>query len=210
LLDPATFNAKSLPLALHAGTERYTQTLDQANDVERALQRYLGEGGLLVSIPVQPFPFYYNEQGESVVGAGRLGFPIAGSGAHQRDDVPEGARVAGWETPPTGPKLSFDIDTEALPGLPASVPFPRAGDLRWRPGTEALVAEDDVYVPLAALRDEQGKAYGDGIVYVEHRASAPKGGKNLYVWMRMPDALPRDDLLFALFRFAAEKIGDVE
>jgi len=61
-------------------------------------------------------------------------------------------------------------------------------------------------VPLAELRDDAGNAHGDGIVYVEHRASEPRNGRVLYVWMRMADVLGRDDLFFALFSFARERM----
>jgi hypothetical protein len=208
LLDPAVFNARDLPLVLHAGGEGFVQSLNQARDVEQSLLRYLGEGGLLMAIPFQPFPFYYNEKGEAVVAAGRLGFPIAGSGVAERDDLPEGAQVAGWEQPPAGVELTFHVDTQALPGVPETAPFPTDGDLRWRPATPALVAKGDVYLPLAQLKDADGKSYGGGIVYIEHRASAPQNGKVLYVWMRLPDVLGRDELLFALFRFAAERLTE--
>ena len=207
LLDPAVFSAKAVPLALYAAGERFVQSLNEKRDVERALERYLGEGGLLMAVSSQPFPFYYNEDGDAVVAAGRLGFPIAGSGVQARDDIPEGAEVAGWETPPQGVELTFSVDTEALPGLPDTVPFPSSGDQRWRPATPASVAKDDVYVPLARLEDAKGKFYGDGIVYIEHKASAPRNGKNLYVWMRMPETLGLNESLFAVFRFAAQKLG---
>jgi len=191
---------------VHAAGERYLQTFREQGDIERALLRYLREGGLLVVVPHQPFPFYYNEKGETEVAAGRLGLPIAGSGANQRDDVPAQAQVRGWEEPPAGVKLSFHLDTNALPGLPEQAAFPSSGDRRWRPATRGLTAEGDVYLPLAELKDDAGNSYGDGIVYVEHRASEPRGAKVIYVWMRMPDILDRDDLFFALFRFAGARI----
>ena len=206
ILDPARFNAQTVPLAVHAAGERYLQTFREQGDVERALGRYLREGGLLMVVPHQPFPFYYNERGEMDIAAGRLGLPIVGSGAQQRDDVPAQAEVRGWEEPPAGVKLTFHLDTEALPGLPGEVAFPERGDLRWRPATRALTAEGDVYIPLAELRDDAGRAYGDGIAYVEHRASEPRSGRVLYVWMRMADVLGRDDLFFALFSFARERM----
>jgi glycoprotein endo-alpha-1,2-mannosidase len=206
LLEPEKFSARALPIAVYAAGERYVETVREQGDVERALQRYLREGGLLVVIPHGPFPFYYNEKGETVVAAGRLGLPIAGSGALQRADVPAQAAVRGWEEPPAGAKLTFHLDTEALPGLPDSLPFPDRGDLRWRPATGALTAERDLYHPLAELRDEDGNSYGDGIVYLEHKAGALENGKVLYVWMRMPDILGADELFSALFRFAAERI----
>jgi len=206
LLDPAVFGAKHIPITLYASGEGFVQSLDKDGDVEQALLRYLGEGGFLIAASPQPFPFYYNEKGESVVAAGRFGFPIAGSGALQRNDIPEGAQVKGWEKPPAGVELTFHVDQKALPGVPATAPFPRGGDLRWRPATPALAAVEDVYLPLARLKDADGKSYGDGIVYIEHQKTAPKKGKNLYVWMRMFDVLGKDEALFALFRFAAEKL----
>ena len=207
LVMEQVFNVEAVPLVVHAAGERYVQTFREDGDVERALLRYLQEGGLLVVIPHQPFPFYYNETGERDIAAGRLGLPIAGSGAHQRDDVPEQAQVRGWEEPPADAKLTFHLDTDALPGLPAQVAFPTAGDLRWRPATKTLTAEGDMYLPLAELRNDAGNSYGDGMVYVEHRASEPRDARIIYVWMRMPDMLDRDDLFFALFSFAAARIG---
>ena len=58
---------------------------------------------------------------------------------------------------------------------------------------------------LARLVDAQGRHYGDGIAYVHHRSSAPKGGRNLYVWQRMPELLGVDRLLLEVLRIAAEK-----
>jgi hypothetical protein len=207
LLDEGTFSPERLPVVLNAGNEHYVQTLHEQGDIDAALLRYLRAGGLLMCLTSQPFPFYYNEAGDAVVSAPDFGLPIAGSGANLRDDVPDAARVRGWETPPPERTLTFHVNTEELPGLPEEVPFPETGDLRWRPATQALTAQRDVYLPLAELTDEAGVAMGDGIAYIEHRASEPRGGKVLYVWMGMPKALGGNDLLYALFRFAAEKAG---
>ncbi|MBN2307478.1 MAG: hypothetical protein JXR94_00820 [Candidatus Hydrogenedentes bacterium] len=208
LLDPAVFSPGALPVVLQAGGERFVQSVNESGDIERAIQRYLGEGGFLVAIPSAPFPFYYNEAEEAVVAARRLGLPIAGSGANQRDDAPEAAAVKGWEAPPEGVALTFHVDREALPGMPAAGPFPEAGDVRWRPATRALTAEGDVYRPLVQLRDGQGRSYGDAAAYVEHRASAPRGGRNLYVWMRTPEALGQNDAFFNLFRFVGQRLSE--
>jgi hypothetical protein len=207
LLDAEVFSAKQVPVVLHAGSEGFVQSVDVQGDVEQALRRYLGEGGLLMAVSYQPFPFYYNEKRETVNAAGRLGFPIVGSGAPAREDRPDAARVRGWEEPPEDANLTFRVDTDVLAGLPAIAPFPGSGDQRWRPATDALLANNDVYVPLARLRDAQGNLYGDGIAYIEHGSSPPRNGKNLYVWMRMPDVLGGNDLFFALFRFAAKRLN---
>ena len=101
-------------------------------------------------------------------------------------------------------ELTFEVDNEALMNLPLSIPFPETGDLRWRPGTGDDLHEDDIYLPLARLRDAKGNDYGDGIIYVEHRASPPVKGKNIYAWMRMLDIFNTDDFLYALFHLAGE------
>ena len=205
VLDPVLFNARQLPVVVYAGAESYVQTVREKGDVDKAILRYLAEGGLLVALPTGPFPFYYNESGEAVVSAGRFGFPIGGSGAFGRADVAPAATVRGWETPPEGVKLAFQLDTERLAGLPKSVPFPDTGDPRWRPCTGAVLPEGDVYLPLARLVDDRGHHYGDGVAYIEHKVSPPRGGKNIYAWKRMADVLAADPFLFAIFRLAAEK-----
>jgi hypothetical protein len=193
VLDPAVLNPKSLPIVLQAGDEHYVRTLKTDGDVVLALQRYLKEGGFLVAAMFQPYPFYHDDSaGKTAIAAGPLGFPVTG----------------GWEKPPEGVALSFHVDTQSLPGLPTTAPFPAVGDLRWRPATPDRVAKEDLYLPLAQLKDGSGKSYGDGIVYVEHKASEPRNGRNLYVWMRMPEALGGDLALFEIFRFAASKLGE--
>ena len=67
--------------------------------------------------------------------------------------------------------------------------------------------EQDLYIPLATLKDQTGRSWGDGIAYIHHQISEPRGGKALYVWMRMADVVDRNRLLFELFRSAAEKAG---
>jgi hypothetical protein len=188
VLDPDQLNVKNYPVLVYASGERYTQSLLEEGDVDAAILRYLGEGGLLMTLPSQPFPFFYNEAGESVLSARKLGLPVKGA----------------WETPPSGVELTFEVDNEALMNLPLSIPFPETGDLRWRPGTGDDLHEDDIYLPLARLRDAKGNDYGDGIIYVEHRASPPVKGKNIYAWMRMLDIFNTDDFLYALFHLAGE------
>lgn len=202
-LDPAVLDAKRLPILLVAGGEQYVRTVHQDGDVETALRRYLQGGGLLMAFSHEPYPFFYDETGRPNVAAGRLGFPILGSGRPRRSGPSERTFVRAWESPPPGVELTFHVDRQRLPGLPATAAFPAGGDRRWRPATEALAAPGDRYLPLASLRDAAGNGYGDGIAYVEHRESEPKGGRNLYVWMRMPDVLGANETLLAIFRFAA-------
>ncbi|MEW6358388.1 MAG: endo-1,3-alpha-glucanase family glycosylhydrolase [Planctomycetota bacterium] len=206
LLDPAVLNAKNMPVVVYAGFEDYVQSVKEDGDADRALVRYLNEGGLVMSLGAGPFPFYRNEKEKSVVSAGKFGFPICGSGAFGREDVPREAVCRGWESPPDGARLTFHVDNKILAGLPETAPFPTAGDLRWRPCNGAVLPDGDVYLPLAQLKDYAGKSYGDGVVYIEHCVSPPKNGKNIYVWTRMTDVLDREGLLFNIFRLAAEKM----
>ncbi len=189
IVDAARFSGEAFPIAIYASHERYQNTVHEDGDVDTALQAYLREGGMLVCVSSGPFPFYSTEEGP-VNAAIRLGLPVK----------------QGWERPPEGSSPTFDIDTALLPGLPPSVDFPKAGDLRWRPAGRDLLAERDVYTPLARLRDANGDSLGDGIAYVERVASEPVGAKTLYVWMRMPDALGADTLYPALFRFALDRL----
>ncbi len=196
VLDPDKLSVQDFPVLLYASGERYTQTLREKEDIDEAILGYLGQGGLLMALPALPFPFYYNEKGEAVSSARKFGFPIEG--------------VKGWEKPPSHVKLTFEVANSLLPGLPPSAPFPETGDLRWRPGIGGDLSEGDVYLPLARLKDEKGHDYGDGIVYVEHRVSAPKNGKNIYAWMRMPDVLNTEDVFYELFRLAGEKMTGMD
>jgi glycoprotein endo-alpha-1,2-mannosidase len=190
--DPAIFNPRNFPIVLHAGGEHYTGTGRVAGDVLPALQHYLTQGGFLISMPREPFPFYYDDtSGRPQVIANQIGLPVQ----------------QGWEQPPAGARLIFSFDTNSLPAVPATAPFPAGGDLRWRPANRAAAGREDLYLPLASLADAQGRLLGEGIAYVEHRTPPLQGGRTLYVWMRMGDVAGEDKLMPAVFQFAGEKIG---
>ena len=190
--DPAVFNPATMPLVLHAGDETYARTGTSGDDVVSALQRYLAAGGFLVSLPHQPFPFYRDlATGAAHPATQEVGLPVQ----------------YGWERPPEGIALAFQFDTGSLPGLPATAAFPVGGDLRWRPAVSNLVGTADHYLPLARLTDSDGTSYGDGIAFVACQSAPLRGGRTLYAWMRMTDVVDRDELLFALFRFAGERLA---
>ncbi len=192
LLDPAILNPGNIPLLLHAGGEYYLTSVRTERDVEKALQRYLVADGFLMSIPFQPLPFNYDINTRRVAPiANKLGLPIA----------------QGWERPPEGAVLTFHMNQQALPGLPATAAFPATGDLRWRPATRSLAGKEDFYLSLADLTDANGQSYGDAIAYIEHKTPPLTRGKTLYAWMRMPDLPGMDQALFALFRFAGERLA---
>lgn len=202
VLDPERFRASQVQLAVYAAGERYVRTVEDDDDVIRALRRYLRGGGTLLVAPHLPHPFFYDETGATVLRSAQVGVPIWASAPMRRDVVEP--HVSSWETPPvTG--LTFHARAPLALDA-AAAPFPKSGDVRWRPASGSVVGAADVYVPLASLRDARGNHYGDGIVYVEHREGALAGGKSVYVWMRMQDVFGRNTLNFALLKFVAEKL----
>ncbi|MBI3920562.1 MAG: hypothetical protein HY318_04005, partial [Armatimonadetes bacterium] len=178
VLDPAQYF-----LAVDVGGENYYQNVNGKEDGDRAIQGYLRGGGTLLVLSPGPFPFYYNEKGTPVVSAPKFGLPIAGSGLENRQDKLEGVKVSGWEKPPVGAKLTFEVNTtpKILPDLPAKFPFPTEGDPRWRPIVN-VVSEQDVYTPLLTLKDGKGQSYGDGGAIIEFKSGDLKGGRVVYVW----------------------------
>ncbi|MGC9318937.1 MAG: glycoside hydrolase family 99-like domain-containing protein [Armatimonadota bacterium] len=204
VIDPQVLAPEHLPLLIYAGGEHYVSTVHEPRDVDRALRRYLSDGGVLLAAPDGPFPFYYDENGEEVQAAPALGLPVVGSGR----DALATEQPSGWERPPDVEDLHFEIDATLLPGLPDRVDFPHGGDLRWRPASDALLADGDLYVPLATLQDASGRSFGEGIAWIEHRESDPVGGRLLYAWMRMDDVLDAQRLYVALLTFPAEQIAD--
>ncbi len=199
VVDPKAFNAAACPVTVYGGHESYTQSVGAGGDVDDALVGYLKEGGLIMALGDGPLPFYYNARREAVRSAGRFGFPLLGSGGGGRNGP------GGWERPPADSILRFTIDTDLVGIAHTALPFPRSGDLRWRPATHALLDERDVYLPLARLHSESGEWLGDGIVYVEHKVSEPVGGKNIYAWMGLLRGEKKEKILEALFLLAGRK-----
>jgi len=183
LVDPTVFNARNFWLALFLGGEKYLQTVHRPGDADAALVRYLQEGGTLLCLPNQPFPFYYNERDQVVVSAPKFGLPICGSGAEGRGDTLQNADIRGWETPPPGRQLTFTLNPQQdlLRALPRQFPFPDKGDLRWRPIVN-VVDPANRYVPLVSLHDQRGTFYGDGGAFIEYRTGPLAGGRVLYLW----------------------------
>jgi glycoprotein endo-alpha-1,2-mannosidase len=188
--------AKEFPVLIYAADETYRRTVDRPGDVDEGLLRYLEAGGLLVVLPTGPMPFHYDEEDRGVGGSGKLGLPLSVAG-------PDG----GWEEPPEGVDLRFVQVGRQLPHVPATVAFPKQGDLRWRPFVRSRLTEEDHVVPLIELRDAEGKHYGDAAAYVEHKASEPKGGKILYVWFSLLESPHGEALLHDLFGWIGEIVA---
>ncbi|GIX05976.1 MAG: hypothetical protein KatS3mg115_0379 [Candidatus Poribacteria bacterium] len=178
-------SAQDCPVVLYAGHERFRQTVREPGDVVAGLQAYVRSGGVLAAIGSGPFPFYYDETGEAVVAAPQLGLPVR----------------QGWETPPEGVVLTFQVNTERLRGLPQSAPFPDSGDRRWRPADQALAPEGADYHSLIRLVDSAGENYGDGAALVRY-----EGGRTLYLWMGLPRVFG-PALYRAVFALLAEELG---
>lgn len=201
VVEGENFTPAEVPLVIFAGTEHYESTVTEEDDVDRALQDYLSTGGMMLVAAQEPYPFFYDETGANP-SALSLGLPIVGS---SDADPTVAEEPVGWEEPPNVEALLFDFDNEALPMMPTRSAFPDTGDLRWRPASEALLAEGDRYIPLATLTDAQGRSYGEAIAFIEHHASEPVGGRVLYSWMRMDDVVGPDALYTGLLDFLARE-----
>ena len=183
LVDPSFFGASRFWVTLYVGGEAYYQTVQQEGDGDEALRRYLAEGGTLLALPSGPFPFYYNERDKSVVSAGSFGLPICGSGAFDRLDQIEQARVRGWETPPEGVQLHFERapEQEAVVSVPERFEWLGEGDPRWRPIVN-VIGDTGKYTPLITLRDQTGADYGQAAAVIEYTQGDLKGGRVGYAW----------------------------
>ncbi len=197
LIDPKVFSATNLPVFLHIASEHYNSSVKTTDDVTRALIRYLHEGGFLVSLPVMgsTWPLYYDDNR-------KIPYCITDKLALGVD--------SSFEEPPKGVEFTFYAKTNVLFTLPAAVPFPRAGDLRWRPANRARVPAADIYVPLVQLKDNTGKSYGDAVAYIEHRTPSLAGGKTLYVWMRTSEAFGPEVFLPSLYQFISTRLKPLQ
>lgn len=168
-VDPEYFNAERFPLLLYLGGEAYYRSVNREGDGDEAIRRFLEQGGTMLILPSGPFPFYYDQNGDHVNSAASFGLPIAG----------------GWEEPPQGLKLTFHLnpDQEIVRSVPEEFPFPKEGDLRWRPMRGEMAGGR--YTSILTLKDESGKVYGDGAGMVQM-----DGARIFYVWhtlLAMPE-----------------------
>lgn len=194
LIDPKVFNASNFPVLIYIGGEHYSSTVKITDDVNRALVRYLHEGGFFVCLPVvgAPWPLYYDDT--------RKGIPYAVT-----DTLALGIDN-GFEQPPAGIELKFYVTRIALPGLPPTAPFPTSGDLRFRPARPSRVPAADYYLPLVQLWDAPRHSQGDAAVYIQHRTATLSPGKSIYVWMRTAEALGSDQFYPSLYQFVSTKL----
>jgi glycoprotein endo-alpha-1,2-mannosidase len=191
LIDPAKFSAKKFPVVFHVAPEHFIGSVKTSGDVKKALIRYLRDGGFFVSLPFQPWPMYYDDS-------------QGGKPAAITDDLRLG--VDSWPGLPAPSALTFQVNTNALPGMQRTFPFPTTGDVRWSGTSRKRVPTYDTYVPLIQLQDFQGRYFGEGAVYVEHKTLPISPGKTIYVWMRTAEVIGEDKFYPALFEFISTKL----
>ncbi|MGA2866850.1 MAG: hypothetical protein ABSF95_20445 [Verrucomicrobiota bacterium] len=164
LVERARFNARRSPAALYADGEDYVHTVRDAGDGAAALERYVREGGALVIVPSQPWPFYYAtgpnlRRPEALTD--KLGLPLANA----------------IETPPPE-KLTVRVAPGQSLVKPErrEFPFP-PGDPRLRSIERSRLPSGAKYTPLATVVGESGKSYGDAAGLIE----LPNGGRIFYL-----------------------------
>jgi len=175
---------KKYPVLLYCAGEHYRRTIRQDGDVDDALAAYLKAGGFLVALPAMPWPFYYDESGQTVNRSGRFGITLR----------------MGWEQPPADAELRFVQPAPHMPHVPEQFPFPTAGDLRWRP---FFANEQTEHTSLLQLLDGDKKYLGDAVAYSELRS----GGKIVYVCFNLLESPYSELLLYDVFDFIAARIG---
>ena len=165
------------PVLLYCADERYRRSVRKTGDVDDALVSYLKAGGYVVFLPANPWPFYYDESGQTVNRGSYFGLTLRG----------------GWESPPTDTKLNFVQPQRYLSRVPEKFPFPISGDQRWRP----FFAGDKhtSHTSLLVLRDVEGNYLGDAVAYAELKG----GGRILYVWFSLLNGPYAERLLYNIF-----------
>lgn len=171
VVDDGVFNPTLFPIALYASGEAYRATVRRENDVIEALRRYVESGGILLIMPSQPMPFFYDEArlkepNRGVVNhASLLGLPLS----------------IAWEKPPKELGLTFVVrDQKLLRHIPKRLPFPESGDLRWRPLLPEKARADVRVSVLLELQDKGGNSHGAGVAIVNVGK-----GRIVYVWFRL-------------------------
>ena len=175
---------RNYPALLYCAGEHYRRSVGKTGDVDDALTGYLRIGGCLLVLPSLPWPFYYNQEGQTVNRSRQFGLSL---------------RI-GWERPPRDSNLYFVQPRRYLPHVSERLSFPASGDLRWRP----FFADKEVrHISLLQLRNGDDKYLGDAIAYAELKG----GGRILYVWFGLLNGSYAEALLFDVFDFVAIQLG---
>lgn len=182
ILNPQYLSPQKIWCLFYFNGESYYQNIGGAGNGDKAILNYLKNGGLIVFLPSQPLPFYYNENGRAVNSASKFGLVIGHS----------------WESPPSNVKLSFQLNTKQkiVTSLPSKFPWMTDVDQRWR-GAVKPQADGVNYIPILTLRDDKGNSYGEGIAYIEYTKGELKGARLLYVWCSL---LSKDEYLLPILK----------
>ncbi|MBC7326716.1 DUF1080 domain-containing protein [bacterium] len=182
VLDPSYFNPQKIWCLFYLDGETYYQNIGGAENGDRAILDYLKQGGLIVFLPSQPLPFYYNENGKAVNSASKFGLTIGHS----------------WESPPKDAKLFFQLNRKQniITSLPSRFPWMKDVDQRWR-GVVKPSTPGVNYIPILTLKDDKGREYGEGIAYIEYTQGELKGARLLYVWCSLLD---KEEYLFPILK----------
>jgi len=185
-VDEDLFTAARFPVAIYTGGENYYRTVKQPGDGERALLRYLGEGGMLLVAGIcHPFTYPIDVQADGtekqltdwILFNKQFELSLMGPGEQTRDAI-------GFEAPPAGVTLTMRLnpDQPVLWDFPKTKPFPEQGDLRYRPLSAEGVAPEDQVVPILTTEGSDGRDYGAAAALVNHGCTAFKGAQVLWVW----------------------------
>ncbi len=233
LVQPGLLRAPNFQAAVYAGAERYLYKVLKPGDAAQALLDYLSSGGTLI-VAGSCWPFYrpvewtggdyvaYNGpvvkwrgpedswlraqmQAFKQRAAGTfnrfLGLNISGEGTRQFERPPEEIKLV---RTPEGARL--------FPSLPAEMPFPATGDLRFRPASPNNLGPGVRFTPVMVAVGKSGTEYGPAIAVVEHVSGRLKGGAVVYIWGTLVHALgwqPIADALAIAARRAGSQSGRI-
>lgn len=180
--------------------EQYPTTVHKEMDVPKAIDAYIAAGGSLLVFSDQPFPFIYDENRKAVFAGRIFGLHLLGSRQTKSGKPFEQAKgPAGFEKPPSDDLgLSFAVAGE-LPSQPSSLPWPKSGDVRWRPAYRPKERDpEQPYWPLMILVDKNGRLWGEAVAVFGRRDK--RAGNVVYAWFRLADVAGLDRFLRDLLK----------
>ena len=211
MVTPGLLDPKRLPVIIYTGNEEFLKTVITPGDAQEALMQYLRQGGFMVVAGIC-HPFTYAKDltvPDDEVAAGprtwelinkQFELFLMGPGEKTGDAI-------GFEQPPAGAKLTMRLNDKqpALWDFPATLPFPEAGDLRYRPLSGEGLAKEDEFVPILTTQDAAGQSYGPAAALIRHRCAAFKNLQVLWAWgtLLQKPFEQRDQLAAELLTYAA-------
>ena len=211
MVTPGLLDPKRLPVIIYTGNEDFLRTVITPGDAQEALMQYLRQGGFMMVAGIC-HPFTYAKDltvAEEDVPPGlppwelinkQFELFLLGPGEKRTDAI-------GFEQPPVGAKLTMRLSDKqpALWDFPATLPFPAAGDQRYRPLSGEGIAKEDEFVPIITTQDAGGQSYGPAAALIRHHCAAFKDLQVLWAWgtlLQQPFE-QRDQLAAELLTYAA-------